>query len=1047
MAIQNRRGRYADFDPSKLKPGEWAVVQSGDSATGDGKAVYIAFEAGNVKRMATAEEMNSANEEASAAAEEAKAAKESAQSILEQATTKAGEASRSAQAAADAANDISEAATQAKDNALEIINKKAADIAKLTTDADQVAKQALEKASNAENEVAESSNAIDALKKNDNAMQLLIEGKVDGAYVENGYLYLTSSDEIVAGPLGPFSGTGGGGGGGGTGGNNAELTVSNITGWLSKTIAVGDTCEVKVSWSSVEDNMPTGNGSMKITVNGIVKAILDITQGDVTVDISKYLNVGSNVVKINVADVYDNNRTINFSVTSIAISVSSTFDATTPYQGAIMFPFTPVGSIQKTMHFLLDGKEIGSTTTSVSNRQMSFTIPQQKHGGHTFECYFDCDINGQLVRSNSLYYEIICLEALNDTPIIVSSFNTRTVKQYTTLHVDYTIYDPGSLTAVVELYVNNKLASKQTVDRTQQVFTYRADEVGTLAIKIVSGKVSKTMNVVVEKSDINVEAETDQLKLYLASAGRSNNEDKPGEWKFGNIAASLTGFNYTSDGWKNDDEGITVLRVSGDARVIIPYKPFATDFRTTGKTIEIEFATRNIMNYDSVIMSCMSGDRGFTLTPQKATLKSEQSEIFTQYKEDEHVRIAFTVEKRAENRLIYCYINGIMSGVLQYPTDDDFAQANPVNISIGSNDCTMDIYCIRIYDNDLTRHQILNNWIADTQTVDDMLARYQRNSVYDEYGNIVIMQLPSDLPYIIFECEELPQYKGDKKTVKATYVDPVTTSKSFTAEGVELNVQGTSSQYYARKNYKAKFKNGFTMSNGTQASTYKIRTDAIATKTFTFKADVASSEGANNVELARLYNDACPYKTPAQKSNSDIRQGIDGFPIVAFWSNPATGETSFLGKYNFNNDKGTAEVFGFVDGDESWEVLNNTSDRVLWKSADYTGEAWLNDFEARFPDTDPAYTDSTQLAEFARFCVTTDTTKATGAALASAVTYDGVSYSNDTAAYRLAKFKAEVGSYVELDSAMFYYLFTELFLMVDSRAKNMFPSMIGGSTS
>ena len=52
-------------------------------------------------------------------------------------------------------------------------------------------------------------------------------------------------------------------------------------------------------------------------------------------------------------------------------------------------------------------------------------------------------------------------------------------------------------------------------------------------------------------------------------------------------------------------------------------------------------------------------------------------------------------------------------------------------------------------------------------------------------------------------------------------------------------------------------------------------------------------------------------------------------------------------------------------------------------------------------------------------------------------------YTNDTAAYRKAKFRAELSNFVELDSALFYYLFTELFLMVDSRAKNMFPSFMG----
>lgn len=57
MAIQNRRGAYSDFDPQKLVPGEWAVVQSGDPNSERGKAVYMAFEVGDVERMATYEDM------------------------------------------------------------------------------------------------------------------------------------------------------------------------------------------------------------------------------------------------------------------------------------------------------------------------------------------------------------------------------------------------------------------------------------------------------------------------------------------------------------------------------------------------------------------------------------------------------------------------------------------------------------------------------------------------------------------------------------------------------------------------------------------------------------------------------------------------------------------------------------------------------------------------------------------------------------------------------------------------------------------------------
>lgn len=922
------------------------------------------------------------------------------------------------------------------------IEQLAAQVAGNASSATAVANEALSKSTNAENSAAESVTGVETLQRNVTAMRLAVEGKVDGAYVENGYLYLTGNNEVVAGPLGPFSGDGGGGGGGG---NNAVMSVANATGWLSTTIADGDTCPISFTWSSIEDETPTGDGTAKITVGGAVKAIMNVRQGTAAVDISPYLTTGSNLVKVTVSDVYDNSRTINFSVNCVAISISSTFDSSVPYQGAISFPYTPNGNVAKTIKFAVDGDIIDTVSTSISGRQMSFIIPQQSHGAHVFECWYECEINGQTVNSNRLRYELICIVSGDTRPIIVSPFNLETVPQYTMLNIPYTVYDPSHITADVDINVGSETVAELTVDRTQHVFSYRADDVGRLVITISSGSASKTIGLTITESDVNVEAETDQLVLHLSSAGRSNNEAHPEVWNDAdnNVSATLTGFNFASDGWQLDADGATVLRVSGDARVAIPYQAFATDFRGTGKTIELEFATRDVMDYDATILSCMSGGRGFSLTAQLARLASEQSEISMQYKENEHVRVSFVVEKRSQNRLIYIYVNGIASGVVQYPDSDDFAQSTPVGISIGSNDCTVDIYRIRIYDNNLSRSQILNNWIADTQNVTLMLERFRRNNIYDAYGNIVIAKLPNDLPYMVIECSELPQYKGDKKTVAVTYVDPVTPARGFTAVGVQADVQGTSSQYYARKNYKLKFKNGFVLENGTETPKYALRNGAIPTNTFCMKADVASSEGANNVELARLYDEACPFKTPPQEDNEAVRQGIDGFPIVIFWND---GENAtFLGKYNFNNDKSTEDVFGLSAGDESWEIKNNTSDRVLWKSDDYSGDGWLNDFEARYPDTDPAYENPVKLAALASWLKSTDQTAATGNAIAEPYTdTDGITHTVDNAAYRLAKFKTEAADHLEMASTIFYYIFTELFLMVDSRAKNAFPTWIAG---
>ena len=828
-----------------------------------------------------------------------------------------------------------------------------------------------------------------------------------------------------------------GGGGGGSSANNAVINITNTTGWLSKSVAENADCFVSATWESIEDGYATGNGVLTVKVGGIVKMTSDVTQGEFRVNVAPFLSVGKNTVKLTVSDVYGNSKTINFTISVVSLSIESTFSDDIPFSGFITYTYTPKGNVDKNVHFILDDVEIGTEIVSVSGRQKTFTIETQEHGSHFFEVYFDAEIDGQTVESNHLYYDLICLKSGNTTPIISSAFNRTEIAQFETINIPYIVYDPSNPNTGIVLSANEDVVGELTVGRTEQIWSYRADESGDLILKIICGDTEKIFNLTVAETNIDVSAETENLELYLSSYGRSNQEAAPATWSYGDIECNFSGYNWVSDGWVQDDNGITTHRISGDARLEIPIRIFATDCRETGKTIEIEFATRDVLNYDATILECYSGDRGFKLTAQKALLKSAQSEIFTQYKEGEQLRLTLVVEKRAENRIIYIYLNGIMCGVAQYPDSDDFSQATPVTITAGSNECTIDLYTIRVYNNNLTRHQVLDNWIADTQDIEQKLARYNRNNVYDAYGTIIIDNLPSNLPYMVLEADTLPEYKGNKVTIGGYFVDNEDTSRSFEFEGAEGDVQGTSSQGYPRKNYKLKFKNGFIM-GGSSKPTFALNNNCVPTDTFTFKTDYASSEGANNVELVKLYNDISPYRIPPQLVNSKIRQGIDGFPMVVFHDN-GSGAV-FVGKYNFNHDKGTPEVFGFADGDESWEIRNNTSERVLFQSADFSTDDWLNDFEARYPEDN---TNHINLSTFISWVASTDQTKATNEALTESVTYDDVEYTTDSAEYRLAKFKNEFENYAVLDSAVFYYLFTELFLMVDSRAKNAFPTKYG----
>ena len=130
MAIRNRRGPYNKFDPTKLLPGEWAVVLSGDPHASDGLACYMCFAPGTVKRMATYEDMVDNIAESSgeavavevdrqckAAIQACQTAASNAGSAASAANTAAGNANTAVSKANTAANSANTAATAANEAA------------------------------------------------------------------------------------------------------------------------------------------------------------------------------------------------------------------------------------------------------------------------------------------------------------------------------------------------------------------------------------------------------------------------------------------------------------------------------------------------------------------------------------------------------------------------------------------------------------------------------------------------------------------------------------------------------------------------------------------------------------------------------------------------------------------------------------------------------------------------------------------------------------------------------------------------------------------
>ena len=133
MAITMRHGPYNKFDPQKLRTGELAVVTEGDPHASDGKAIYQCFSPGDVKRMATYEDMVDQIDEAGGDAIDnhieqkvgtALKACEDATKAAQDAKTNADKAVSSANTAASSANTAANTASKAAEDCKNLIDEK-----------------------------------------------------------------------------------------------------------------------------------------------------------------------------------------------------------------------------------------------------------------------------------------------------------------------------------------------------------------------------------------------------------------------------------------------------------------------------------------------------------------------------------------------------------------------------------------------------------------------------------------------------------------------------------------------------------------------------------------------------------------------------------------------------------------------------------------------------------------------------------------------------------------------------------------------------------
>lgn len=572
-------------------------------------------------------------------------------------------------------------------------------------------------------------------------------------------------------------------------------------------------------------------------------------------------------------------------------------------------------------------------------------------------------------------------------------------KQFDSYTLTYAAYDPVKTPATVFVREGGVLVSQANVNFATTNMTTRAISSGELSCSITVRETVYNYKMNIVKSDINLSEPVDNIKLKLTAAGRSNSDTDRTVWKDTehNITANLTGVKFGGDGWTN---GGLLLRDGGKA--VIPYKPLQQPQAniTNSMSFLIKFKVSSVIDETSPLIKCMDNGVGFVVTANEARFVSRGgSTLSMPLAEGNTYEIGFisypeaggnsSDDEKLNSKVNYLYINGIASGSIQRGLSDSIYQANPQNIELGGLGANLYVYSVRAWNYYLTDDQVLDCWILDQDSSETLLNKFKLNDIVDGSGNITTGTITS-LPYIIITGKAengmaqvlnaaVQNAKSPKYDITSMlFIDPTKERKNWYCEGGCIRLQGTSSLAYPIKNYRIYFKNskkeagklyvgcddkgqGGELQAKPKLSFHEANKQGkkpAKVDCFCLKADYAESSSSHNTGMARFANDvliAANSLTPPQANiktdeyEYEVRTTIDGYPVLMFYRANVEDVPVFLGKYNFNNDKSTEDVFGFLDipGYNSKDLNFGGFTEIIAPSS-VTDEAGLKSYASSF---------------------------------------------------------------------------------------------------
>lgn len=880
--------------------------------------------------------------------------------------------------------------------------------------------------------------------------------KYEATYDENQIYTLWEiegeGDSEIRTPKGQFKIQGGSGGSG----TSSVLKIEYIT-KTPVTATVNDTVILKYLFSGTDssgDEVTEGTATWR--VGGTIVSTGMAIAGENSFDVTEYLSIGTQKVMLTITDDAGSLVTKAWTVQKIDVRLESTFNDKLAYPiGPISFDYTPYGAINKTVHFILDGKELPSLSTTSSGIPMAYTLPQQSHGSHLVEAYMTAEINGTVIESNHIVKDIIWYDATSTIPVISCIHQNFTAKQYDTTNIIYSVYDPTTESPLVTLAVDGVVVSTLRLDGNTQTWQYKSSDIGSHVLTIACGKTVKTLNATVEKLDINLEPVTAGLAFDFNPVGKSNN-DSDRLWSDGDITMSVSNnFDWVNGGYQIDENGDQYFAVKAGDTATINYQLFADDAKRNGKEFKLIFKTAAVRKADATFLSCDDGSIGLQMNVHEAYVKASASSLYLPYSEEDVIEFEFNINKNTDDiPMVMGYEDGVATRPMVYSDSHDFTQLSPRMITIGSPDCDVLIYRMKAYNTSLTDRGILNNFIADARNAEEIISRYNRNQIYDENNQLTPEVLAEKCPNLRIYKLEAPHFTNNKKdtvyntTIQQIYKNGDAILDNWTAYNAAHSGQGTTSNEYGAAGRNLDYKmNCDTTVDGKEYKSYIVLGDGV-TKTdkislsrdsvdvnyLNLKVNIASSENANNALLQKRYNTYNPYIRPIRKSNSKVKDSMEFFNAVIFVreSDPDISthrefndcEWHFYAIGNIGDSKKTDNTR--VDNpDDVKECILEIMDNTLQNST-FSGDTEALENLEKDPFDESMtygwrYTSKKATAEDILDCNE-----------AWRTFYKFVVSSTDE------EFKDNLKDYFVIDSALYFYLFTTRYTMIDNRAKNTF---------